>query len=259
MKRLVLLFTAAAALGSACARKPAVAPSRTDTLTRHLDGDPTTLDPITTNEDFGLRVEDLIFRPLVGIDKDRRFVPALATSWAASSDGLVYDFRLDPKARWEDGTPVTSEDVAYTIERIRDPKVPAVNWRWGFEDVRSVETPDRATVIVRFQKPYAERLFAFTMPIVSAAAYGRAGASPPGRQPFGSGPYRLESWTTNQRIVLARRAGASPQLFPFGRMVFRIIPDGNVAFRAGSAGELDEFRVSAGPAGGGAEDPGLRA
>jgi len=242
MKRLVLLFAAAAALGSACARKPAVAPVN-DTLTRHLVGDPATLDPIVTSEEFGLRVEEMIFRPLLGIDKARRFVPALAASWAASSDGLAYDFRIDPKATWEDGTPVTSADVAFTIERVRDPKVPAVTWRAGFDDLRSVETPDASTVVVKFTKPYAERLFAFTLPIVSAAAYGRAGAAP-GRQPFGSGPYRLESWTTNQRIVLARRADASPQQFSFARMVFRIIPDGNVAFRAGSAGEIDEFRVS---------------
>src|SRR5215472_1228054 len=127
----VVLCLAAAAC-SRSAPKPAVA---RDTLYRHLDGDPPTLDPITTNEEFGLRVEDLIFRPLVSIDRDRHIVPALALSWAVSSDGLVYDFRLDPKARWEDGSPVTSADVAFTIDRIRNPKVAAVNWKWGFEDV----------------------------------------------------------------------------------------------------------------------------
>ena len=241
MKRLVLLLAAFALAVASCARRPSP-PASSETLTRHLDGDPTTLDPITTNEDFGLRVEDLIFRPLVGIDKDRRFVPALATSWAASSDGLVYDFRLDPKARWEDGTPVTSEDVAYTIERIRDPKVPAVNWRWGFEDVRSVETPDPGTVIVRFQKPYAERLFAFTMPVISAAAYRRGTGLD--RQPVGTGPYKLESWTANQKIVLVRRPDADAGRFAFGRVVFRVLPDSAVRFQSGSLGELDEFRVS---------------
>ena len=103
-----------------------------------------------------MRVEELIFRPLIGIDRERRFVPSLALSWAASSDGLVYDIRLDPKARWEDGSPVTSNDVAFTIDRVRDPKVPAANWRWGFEDVASVETPDALTAIVRFRRPYAQ-------------------------------------------------------------------------------------------------------
>jgi ABC-type transport system substrate-binding protein len=45
----------------------------------------------------------------------------------------------------EDGSPVTSRDVAYTIERVRDPKVPVGNWRPGFEDVAAVETPDAHT------------------------------------------------------------------------------------------------------------------
>lgn len=189
-----------------------------------------------------MRVEELVFRPLIGLDKSWKFVPSLATSWAASSDGLVYDLRLDPKARWEDGTPVTSEDVAFTIERIRDPKIAAPNWKWGFEDVHAVETPDPSTVIVRFEKPYAERLLAFTMPVVSAAAYRRGTGLD--RQPFGTGPYRLESWTASQKIVLVRRSDASADAYPFSRVAFHVIPDGAVRFQAGSAGDLDEFRVS---------------
>lgn len=239
MKRFSL-FLAAALLWALCCSRPA--PAVKDTLFRHLEGDPPTLDPITTNEELGLRVEDLIFRPLVGIDGDRRFLPALALSWAASSDGLVYDFRLDPKARWEDGSPVTSADVAFTLDRIRDPKVSAVNWRWGFEDVAAIETPDPATVIVRFRRAYAERMLAFNVPVVSGAAYARA--SEIDRKPVGSGPYRLESWEPNQKLTLVRRDEVSAQSAFFRRVVFRIIPDNAVRLRAGVRGELDEFKVS---------------
>jgi peptide/nickel transport system substrate-binding protein len=232
-----------AALGAACARKPAAVPSGVnDTLTRQLDGDPHTLDPLVTTEEFGLRVEEMLFHSLIGLDRTRRFVPDLASSWAVSSDGLAYDFRIDPKARWEDGTPVTSEDVAYTIERVRDPSVASLTWRSGFDDLRSVETPDPQTVIVRFEKPYAERLLAFTVPIVSAAAY-RKGAGLD-RAPVGSGPYRLVSWKANQRLVLERRADVPASVAAFRQIVFRVVPDGNVRFRSGTAGELDEFRIS---------------
>src|SRR5215471_11900887 len=244
MKRLRWLLVVALGLCAAtsCTRREAAPAARKETLNRHLDGDPPTLDPTTTNEDFGLRVEDLLFRPLVGIDKERHIVPALALSWAVSSDGLAYDFQLDPKAHWEDGSPVTSADVAFTIERVRDPKVPAVTWRWGFDDLAAVETPDPATVVVRFQKPYAERLLAFTLPVVSAAAYAQKRDND--RAHFGSGPYRLDSWEPGQKLTHARRADDSESVFPFAKVIFRVIPDNTVRFRAGSRGELDEFKIT---------------
>src|SRR5215467_400600 len=226
----VLCLTAMAC--SRSAPKPAVA---RDTLYRHLDGDPPTLDPTTTNEEFGMRVEDLVFRRLIGIDRDRRIVPSLALSWAVSSDGLVYDFRLDPKARWEDGSPVTSADVAFTLGRVRDPKVPALNWRSGFEDLAAVETPDAATVIVKFQKPYAERLLAFTMPIVSEAAFQQKRNND--REPFGDGPYKLVSWEPNQKLTLARRPGTSAAEFPFAKVVSGVSPNNTAPFRGGPRGE----------------------
>lgn len=242
MKKVVRVLAALAALWPAsCARRevPAAPPV---TIYRHLEGEPPTLDPTVTNEEIGLRVEQMLFWPLVGIDRELRHVPALAASWNVSADGLTFDFRLDPKARWEDGTPVTSEDVAFTIDRVRDPKVPAVNWKWGFEDVAAVETPEPSRVVVRFRRPYAQRLFAFSMPIVSRAAFGRGVDA--GRHPFASGPYRLESWEAKQTLTLVRRADQPAQAYPFQKIVFRVIPDSAVTFRAGTLGQLDEFRVA---------------
>jgi peptide/nickel transport system substrate-binding protein len=229
------------ALGLAlgCAKAPP-APVK-DTLVRHLDGDPSTLDPLTINDELGLRVVDLLFRPLVGIDRERRFVPGLAASWQVSDDGRTYTFSLDPKARWEDGSPVTSADVKFTLERILDPKAGAVNWRPALEDLQRVETPDAATARVIFKKPYAERLLALNLPIVSAAAYERDPKAVH-RSPVGSGPYRLESWETNQKLVLVRRVDSASAAH-FDRVVFRPIPDDAVRYQAGSRGELDEFRV----------------
>src|ERR1700693_3413415 len=226
MKRFWLALTALTVCSAlSCTRPGPKAAPVGDTLYRHLAGDPPTLDPTTTHEELGLRVEDLIFRPLIGLDRERRFVPALAVSWAVSSDGLVYDFRLDPKAKWEDGSPVTSNDVSYTIERMRDPKVPAGNWRAGFEDAVAVETPDAATVIVRFKRPNSER------------------AAEMDRKPVGTGPYRLESWTTNQAITLRRREDVPASAYPFTKIVFRVIPDNAVRFQVGKRGDLHEFVV----------------
>ena len=128
--------------------------------------------------------------------------PSSTASWTVSSDALTYEFHLDPFAEWEDGSPVTSDDVLFTLERIRDPKVPAFNYRESFSGVTAIETPDASTVRVRFAAPYAERLVAFTLPIVSRAAYSRAKlASDVDRHPSGSGPYRLERWDIGSRFI----------------------------------------------------------
>lgn len=244
MKRLLAraaVLLAAVVLAS-CAR--AREPASKDILYRHLGGDPATLDPITTTEESGILVEELIFRPLLGLDARGRPAPGLARSWTVSPDGTAYEFRLDPFAAWEDGSEVTSDDVLFTIERIRDPKVQAFNYRELFSEVTAIETPDVSTVRVRFSAPYAERLLAFNVPIVSRAAYGRA-KSPADldRRPAGSGPYRLEKWETNQTISLVRRPGVPDAVAPFRRVVFRVLPEKTVRFRAGSRGELDEFRI----------------
>ncbi len=241
MKTVARILLALTALGALCCARPERSASPSDTLYRHLEGDPATLDPTVTNEEVGLRVEEMLFRPLVGIDRDRRSVPGLAASWTASPDGLSYEFHLDPGARWEDGTPVSSDDVAFTIERIRDPAVAASNWKAGFEDVTAVETPDPSRVIVRFRRAYAERMLAFDLPIVSRTSFARPGTAD--RSPVGSGPYRLESWETGQKLRLVRREDRTEKECPFRRVVFRVIPDGTVAYRAGMRGELDEFKV----------------
>jgi peptide/nickel transport system substrate-binding protein len=242
MKTVARILLALAALWPlSCARREA-APTFSDTVYRHLDGDPATLDPTVTNEEVGLRVEEMMFRPLVGMDRERRDVPGLASAWSVSPDGLTYEFRLDPEARWQDGTPVTSDDVAFTIDRVRDPKVAASNWKSGFDGLTSVETPEPLRVVVRFRRPYAERMRAFNLPIVSKAAFGRQPS--PDRNPFASGPYQLEKWETGQKLTLVRRADQSAEDYPFRRVVFRVIPDSVVAYRAGVLGELDEFKVS---------------
>ncbi len=225
-----------------CARREPPAPPAAP-LSLHLLGEPATLDPTMITDEEELRVVWMMFRPLVGLDRQLAIVPALAKSWTVSPDGLTYEFRLDPTATWDDGTRVTSDDVRFTIERIRDPKVHAASWSDSFEEVAAIETPDAETVRVRFSRPYAERLLAFNLPIVSAAAYGRAKSrAETDRAPVGSGPYRFASWEPNRAIRLTRRPDAGEG--GFAEVVFRVIPSDSTRFQAGARGELDEFRVS---------------
>src|SRR5256886_14697534 len=63
-------------------------------------GRPATLDPITSNEMISLRITELVFNGLVGIDEKQAIVPELAERWEASKDGRTYTFFLRKGVRW---------------------------------------------------------------------------------------------------------------------------------------------------------------
>src|SRR5216683_692328 len=90
-------------------------------------GRPATLDPITSNEMISLRITELVFNGLVGIDEKQEIVPELAERWEASKDGRVFTFFLRKDVKWhprEGETPraFTADDVVFTYNIMMRPK-----------------------------------------------------------------------------------------------------------------------------------------
>ena len=237
---------AAALLASAGAAARPRTPGPARPLQAHLEAEPVTLDPLLTTDVSGLVVQDLLFTPLVALDRNLAPAAGLARSWRIAGDGRTFDFELESAATFDDGRRVTATDVRFTIERIRDPRVAAVARRADFEDLEAVEVLSPSAVRVRFSRPYSERLLAFNLPIVPAHVLSRgAGAAKAfGRKPVGNGPYRFVRWDPARAIVVERRAGAAGRDAGVERVIFRVLPDPATRLNAGIRGELDEFRVS---------------
>jgi len=90
-------------------------------------GRPATLDPITSNETISLRITELVFNGLVGIDEKQEIVPELAERWEASKDGRVYTFFLRKDVKWhpregDAPQPFTADDVVFTYNIMMHPK-----------------------------------------------------------------------------------------------------------------------------------------
>src|SRR5258705_1066224 len=90
-------------------------------------GRPATLDPITSNETISLRITELVFNGLVGINEKQEIVPELAESWEASKDGRTYTFRLRKDVKWhpregETPRPFTADDVVFTYNIMMPPR-----------------------------------------------------------------------------------------------------------------------------------------
>jgi len=120
---LFLLACLLPALGG-CARRetPVEEGIRTGTLLLGNAAEPADLDPDVITSFTDSNVDYALFEGLTSIDEKTALpVPAVASSWDVSADGLVYTFHLRPGLRWSNGDPLTAEDFAYSFQRILTP------------------------------------------------------------------------------------------------------------------------------------------
>src|SRR5215469_18804865 len=110
-----------------------------------------TFDPYNTQDDPSIFTELTVFERLVRLaDDGRGIAPELATSWKISSDGLTADFTLRQGVKFSDGTPLTAEDVVFSLNRAVDQKG---SWGFLFSPVKSVSKVDDKTVRIEMSEP----------------------------------------------------------------------------------------------------------
>ena len=207
-------------------------------------GEPTTLDPLKAGDYGPCFVSSQLHDTLVRYSPDWKLGPGIAESWTNPDDlTLVYTIRQD--ARFWDGNPVTADDVVYSLKRNMDPKSGSI-WSAFFSNVKSITKTGPWEVTVAFSKP--DELFNKEMGtsgggIVEKAYVEKVGAAKygAGMNVMGSGPYRLESWTSGSDIVLqANTAYWDPALTPkVATVTLKFITDTSTITSALLSGELD--------------------
>ncbi|MCX7681096.1 MAG: ABC transporter substrate-binding protein [Anaerolineae bacterium] len=180
-------------------------------------------------------------------DNDLRIVPDLAESYQVSDDGLVWTVKIRRDVKFSDGHPLTAADVAYTFN--------AAGGSASVVDLTQLESAtalDEYTVELRLKQPqstFVNRLI--TLGIVPQHAHG----PDYGRNPIGSGPYKLVRWDEGQQLIVEANPyyyGRKPH---FQRLVFLFL-DEDAAFAAAKAGQVQV--VSVPPALGKQTVPGMR-
>jgi peptide/nickel transport system substrate-binding protein len=205
-----------------------------------LNEEPKNLNPLlfgTTTEDF---IDRLMFEPLLSADAHGNPVPMLATvvptmaNGGISNDGLTITYHLAPSARWSDGVAVTSEDVAWSWSAIENTANDVVS-RHGYDDVRSMATPDARTVVVHLKQrfsPFVNTFFAESdqpyeiVPKHVLARYPDINHVPFDAAPTVSdGPFTFVEWRRGDRILLT----ANPHFFrgvpKLQRMTLDFVPN----------------------------------
>lgn len=193
-----------------------------------------------------------LFLPLLEEQADYQegpptFAPRLATSYEFSPDRLRLTFHLREDVVWSDGTPITAEDVRWTWQAQTDPGV-AWNYAESKARIADVEVVDLETVVFHFREAYATQLLDAVAGVIlpkhawSALPFTEWRAQPQWFQDHlvVSGPFTLESWEPQQRIVLRRNERYyEPGLPRLERVVWELAPDYSSQLALLRAGEAD--------------------
>ena len=145
-------------------------PADGGTLSEGSVGTPRYVNPLLAVSDADRDLSELVYRGLMKEDANGNLVPDLAASYSISPDDLTYTFTLQ-KAYFQDGTPITSADVAYTVQSALDTTLKSaerINWQGV-----NVATPDAQTVTFTLNQPYAPFLASTTLGIIPKHIWGK--------------------------------------------------------------------------------------
>lgn len=172
--------------------------------------------------------------------------PGLAETWDISGDGKTYTFHLRD-AQFSDGSPITAADVAFSLERIRGDKKSAYPAPLGA--VESVTAADPKTVVVQLKSAFAPFLGnaeIWNMGIVSKADVEKRGEEAAfATVPVTSGPYKVQQWKPNEKLVLEPNPHYWREGYPKSDATVELIeiasPETRIAML--KAGEIDVVRA----------------
>ncbi len=169
-------------------------------------GIPQDLDSLVPSLSQGAGTQEILYNIYEGLykpDSEGNLVPAVASDYTMSEDGLVYTFTLRDGIQFHNGNPVTVADVKYSIETCAglnggEPVISA------FSNIVSVETPDERTVVITLKESSSP--FMAILSTVEAAIVP-ADVTDLQTNPIGTGPYKFVSRSLQENVVLERFDG----------------------------------------------------
>ena len=197
-----------------------------------------------------MEIADQLFLRLAGLGPtlltagDRNFEPLLASSWSRQ-DSVTLVFDLNPRARWQDGVPVTARDVVFTMERARNRSV-SPRLADLLKHITSVTAEGERRVVFRFSHPYAEQLYDATFHVAPIPAHLLDTIAPEAlsrsafaAQPVGNGPYRWVRAVAGQFIELGRNDGFFLGKPKIERVIVRAAADPDARVNMMLSGQAD--------------------
>jgi peptide/nickel transport system substrate-binding protein len=214
---------------------PAPSSSNSQTLVIARNMDLTSTDPSNAICDTCQFVFSATYETLVGLSNDNKtLIPRLAQSWSASAHDTAWTFKLNPAAKFSDGSPVTSADVKFSLLRLKYLKG---NASYLVNTVDKITTPDPHTVVITLHGPNSEfpnAVNASYTGIINekvAKAQGASDATNAAKtdkadtwfqsHSAGSGPYELQSFTSGSQVTMVANPNYWGTPAPIKRIVVK--------------------------------------
>ncbi|KIP53394.1 ABC transporter substrate-binding protein [Leucobacter komagatae] len=212
------------------------------------DAEPACLDPHVGGNYPQALISTQYIEPLVGRDATGKIVPWLATDWAASEDGLTWNFTLADGITFTDGTPLDAAAIKANIDHLQDPETQSSTGFIALQKVREVEVVDDTHARFHLSEPDSALLESLSQQwtaIQSPAGIAR-GMEANCQLPIGTGPFIVEEWVPQDHVTLVRNENyqtPGPENDHDGgayldRIEWRFIPDSATRFAALQSGEV---------------------
>ena len=233
-----------------CERRGGCTGPNCGTIIDAATGEPSTLLPPSGEDVVSNDISEQLFLKLADVGMstntvgDEDFQPLLAQKW--EWDGpLTLVFHLDPRARWQDGQPVTAADVEFTFNAYTDSAV-ASPFRPKLRRIASVTQRDSLTAVFRFKERYPEMFYdaVYHMRVLPAhllrpVPRDQWKTAEFGRKPVGDGPYRFVRWQPAQSIELVADSTFFLGRPGIRRLIWRFTPNLQVAVQQVIADQAD--------------------
>jgi peptide/nickel transport system substrate-binding protein len=199
-----------------------------------LTTEPVTLDPLSpANTADGRSILFNVFEGLVKPDTNGRLRPAAAESWTVEDGGRAWVFTLREGLVFHDGTPVTPEDVKFSLDTA------AREGFEGFAQIEKIETSGPRGIRITLKSPDPEFLPYVTVGIVPGNNHERK------KKPVGTGPFKIESYAAQRSLVLVKNPRYwQPGLPHLDKVTFVFFADSDALLLGLRGGSIDAAGVT---------------
>jgi peptide/nickel transport system substrate-binding protein len=222
-------------------------PKQGGSIVAAIEGEPTSVDP-AFDYDFvsGLATSSITEPLLVFCEEDTQLCPNLAESWTVSDDALTYTLKIRQGIKFHDGTPMTVDDVVFSMNRIRDEALGSYVG-WMLASVKDIQATDDTTVVITLSQPDA--LFEYALASTAAHVVSKAFVEKNGDKygtpevgSIGTGPFKFAEWKSGDYQKLVRnddywnKAAGGPYL---DEITIKILPEPTTRVAGLQTGEID--------------------